>query len=215
MSRDKYTKKRNTLKKRATLDDVKMRNRYIKALTNCGRKDFAAAAVGLTACAVYNYSLKNPAFAERIDRAIDRHKYKLVESLWKDGVEGREEAVYFMGDVVGTKKKYNYKAAEVLLKAADQQYQNKTAVSHEHSGHVSHTHVPLALRNLSLDQKRQIRDMLTATSTVEDTPVLEASKPDVPNYILDRPVNNKLYLSPSEVVLTDEDMTRLGYEKDS
>lgn len=80
---------------------------FLRVLTETGKYQDAAKAVGLSEVAARNMRRRFPAFAEACDRAIARSAGTLEQAAFERAVEGVEEPVWHAGKLVGTRRRYS------------------------------------------------------------------------------------------------------------
>lgn len=201
---------------RSTLDDITIRNRYIKHLSQHGDKSIAAAAVNLHPGSVARYCRMNPDFADRVLRAEYKWKATLMEAMMEQGVYGVEEPILHMGSVVGTRRRVQPRILELLVKKAMPEFNPTRHVEHNHSGQIEQLHTDELVTRLSPDEKRELLKFLRAKQIdVKPDYSFDEQKPDVPDHVMSYQLPADQYLlHPDEVDLTEEDYDRLGYEKD-
>jgi hypothetical protein len=80
---------------------------FLDRYSAVGEKHLAADAAGTTWKTIRSWRKTDPEFDQRVRTAISLYRGRLGEAAHKRGVDGVEEAVYWNGTVVGTKRVYS------------------------------------------------------------------------------------------------------------
>ena len=89
---------------------------FLAALSEVGLMTHAAEMVGVDRISVWRRKKSDPDFAAAIDEAIDMATDKLEAEARRRAVEGIEEPVYHMGQIVGKRIVYSDPLMALLLK---------------------------------------------------------------------------------------------------
>ncbi len=84
-----------------------VRVKFLEALANCGNVSSAAAFVQMSRTAAYNLKQRDVDFSRGWDAAILLARGDATDVLQDRAINGIEEDVYYQGDVVGTRQRYD------------------------------------------------------------------------------------------------------------
>lgn len=88
---------------------------FLRALSELGSVRDACALVGLSKTSAYRLRTLSSAFAEAWDKALEMVAPILEQAAFERGVEGWDEPVFYLGEIVGYKKRYSDHALRLLL----------------------------------------------------------------------------------------------------
>ena len=80
---------------------------FLAALETTGNVSLAAEAAGISRQTVYDYQRRDPEFARRCLDAIYAAADHVLDELWRRAVHGTQVPVYYRGQVVGYKTRFN------------------------------------------------------------------------------------------------------------
>ncbi len=139
-------------------DDRKAK--YVEALTERGEADYARIIVGITAQTVREHRKKYPEFDQSCENALILYRQRFVDELVRRGVDGVEEPVYYLGQVVGTVTRYSDRLLMEHLKVIDPRYQTKVQV--EQTTHI--TTADLQLDTLQPESRELLQQIIEIES---------------------------------------------------
>lgn len=103
-------------------DDPERQEKFLAALATTGLKYKSAAAVGVAYQTVQNLRKNSIEFAEAMLEAQGQYADSISKEVYRRGVTGWEEPVYYKGEVVGDILKFDGKLLELEAKAARPDY---------------------------------------------------------------------------------------------
>lgn len=112
---------------------------FLRCLRQCGQPTRSAMEAGIDRPSAYRARKADPAFREAWDEALRAWTAESIErasaAVYRRGVDGYEEPVYQMGRQVGTRQRYDTRAALAWLAAHSARWQPTRRV--QHSGSVA------------------------------------------------------------------------------
>ncbi|MEQ1726169.1 MAG: hypothetical protein ABL882_09615 [Sphingopyxis sp.] len=92
---------------------------FLCALARCGIVIDAAEHVGLSSQGAYKLRARDPAFAKAWDAARDQARECVADELFSKALDGWQEEVWYKGEVVGMRRRYDPRLAMRLLARLD------------------------------------------------------------------------------------------------
>lgn len=113
------------------------RARFCRFLAQYGTKTKACEAVGISYPTFKKHYNENMQFQEAVDAALEEYADVLEMEAHRRAVEGIDEPVYQMGQLIGHKRNYSDSLLKMKLTAArPEKYSTKSTIKHE--GTVNH-----------------------------------------------------------------------------
>ena len=129
---------------------VRNRDRFLRALLECGTIYRASVLSGVDRAAIYRTMRAEPDFKAAVieAREMGKEPYKdvLTEEVRRRGVDGIEEPVFYKGELVATVRKYSDNLLMFLLKREDPSYRDNYRAPDDDSGQVAIRDVLAAIR---------------------------------------------------------------------
>ena len=117
------------------------RDRFLRALMECGTVYRAAALAEVDRPTVYRTMRAEPDFKAAVEeaRGIGKEPYRdtLTEEVHRRAVDGITEPVFYRGEMVATVRKYSDTLLMFLLKREDPSYRDSYRAPEDDSGKVS------------------------------------------------------------------------------
>lgn len=111
--------------------------RFVRWVAQYGNKTKACEAVGISYPTFKSHYDKDMKFRDMVDAAYEEYADVLEAEAHRRAVEGVDEPIYQMGQLVGHKKSYSDSLLKMKLTAArPEKYSNKTMITHQ--GEVQH-----------------------------------------------------------------------------
>jgi hypothetical protein len=129
-------------------------------------EDFAptkvARACGVCAATFHGHYRKDPAFAQAVNDARELYVTKLRSEVYRRGVDGWKEPVFFKGNKCGSIRRYSDSLLLAHLRRYDPSYRDSSKVAVEGSLGLEHSGVigQFDLKEISKDGRTQLRAFL-------------------------------------------------------
>lgn len=113
------------------------KQRYIDVISKVGLKYIAAEAAGVTQATVTGHLREDPEFREAVEHRLQEFHDRMEREMYRRGVQGVLEPVFYQGRVVGTIRRYDSNLLVRLMEAnRPEKFGRKAEVDVNHKGGV-------------------------------------------------------------------------------
>lgn len=108
---------------------AKKKRLFLNYLKKSGNKAGAAAKIGVGRSLISYHEKQDPHFAEEVQKALAFAEQEIDEEVYRRGIEGVKEDVWYQGDIVGEKTTYSDRMLEFRAKTLNpERYGDKSKV---------------------------------------------------------------------------------------
>ena len=133
------------------------KDKLLEQLSRTGNLSASAASVGVTRFAVYKAIERDQDFGERIALAREKACNVLENEMYRRGVEGYDEPIFYQGEEVGSVRRYSDKLLQLLARAnMGDRYSEKQNVTIDTNVTVEHSAKGKLARLLGIDDIKTI-----------------------------------------------------------
>lgn len=145
-------------------------DKFLRHLTETGLLGTSCKMAGVARCTVDSRRKSDPDFAKAVETAMMLYRESIEHEVKRRAMDGVEEPVYYLGQVVGYTKRFSDQLLALHAKRHIPEYQDKSTVETKLSGGVGHHTLDMSqLSQESRDALRAVLDREKPEHTEDDS----------------------------------------------
>lgn len=150
--------------KNADLFDDELKKKFLQRFSRDGVQVRSALAIGISPGTVIRHRKEDPEFAEAFEFCKEAFRDRVNLQVNKLALDGLDEPVYYMGDVVGHKKVYSERMLAMLAKKVDPGYRDQVDVNATVKAAVMVIPAPINSEDAFIQEAQRIADENNAST---------------------------------------------------